>query len=343
MDNQTILYWLNERDPDKCAQLFSQAYQIKKAHVGATVYLRGIVEISNVCRKNCFYCGIRKAGHVKRYTMQKQEILDCARFAHANGLGSLVLQGGEQSGLSYVTWIEQIVTQIKDIGRGALGITLSLGEQTGSAYQRWFEKGAHRYLLRIETSSEDLYRRLHPADHSYHDRLRCLRDLKEIGYQVGTGVMIGLPYQTSYDLLRDVVFFKDFDIDMIGMGPYIPHPETPLNSQAVDPRENFSLSLKMIALCRIVMPDINIAATTALQALDPRGREKALLAGANVIMPNITPVPYRADYQLYNHKPCVSEDAVLCADCLSSRIQSIGENVGYGQWGDSIHFYKRQG
>ncbi len=341
MTDQEIFEWLQKNNSRDLERLFRKAYAVKEEIVKKTVYFRGIIELSNICEKNCFYCGIRKDVSVNRYCLTRKEILQCAEFAFANDYGSLVLQAGERKDDAYIRFINETITQIKALSEGRLGITLSLGEQSYDVYKKWFDLGAHRYLLRIETSSETLYQRLHPADHSFHNRIQCLRDLKTIGYQVGTGVMIGLPHQKIEDLVRDIRFFSEYDIDMIGMGPYIPQERAPLSTQPVDLDLNFILALKMIALTRIVMPDINIAATTALQALDPNGREKALKAGANILMPNITPQQYRADYQLYNDKPCIEEEPLLCLGCLESRIKSLGETIGYDQWGDSIHFEKR--
>ncbi|MFA7676701.1 MAG: [FeFe] hydrogenase H-cluster radical SAM maturase HydE, partial [Candidatus Omnitrophota bacterium] len=276
-------------------------------------------------------------------SMSKAEVLETALMAHKAGYGSIVLQSGERSDEEFINFIEDILKTIKCLTDKKLGITLSLGEQSQQAYKRWFQAGAHRYLLRIETSNKTLYQRIHPDDgHDYNIRLNCLKILKNIGYQVGTGVMIGLPHQKLEDLAEDILFFQAQDIDMIGMGPYIVHKETPLAGLCkINPEKSFNLGLKMIALARLQLEDINIAATTALQTLNQTGREKGLRAGANIIMPNITPSKYRDNYQLYEGKPCVSEDALACDGCLRNRILSIGEEIGYGQWGDSPHFFKR--
>jgi len=222
-------------------------------------------------------------------------------------------------------------------------VTLSLGEQTEDVYRRWRDAGATRYLLRIETSNPALYAALHPATCSFERRVECLRALRRCGYQVGTGVMAGLPGQTLEDLARDIVFFRDIDADMIGMGPYIPHPDTPLAAAAADwsVERSLRLGLNMIAATRLALRDVNIAAATALQALDPLGREKGLLAGANVVMPNVTDVKYRAQYKLYADKPCLDENAALCRGCLQRRIEAIGETVLWGVPGDSAHFFTR--
>ena len=328
--------------------IFAKSKEIKQEYVGKKVYFRGLIEYSNYCSKNCYYCGIR-AGNSKyaRYRMTDDEVLEAACYAYENKFASIVIQSGEQNNGQFVDNIEHLLKEIHTRTEGNLHVTLSLGEQTEETYRRWFEAGAHRYLLRIEVSSPELYKKLHPDNiiHDYEARLDALRSLKKIGYQVGTGVMIGLPFQSIEDLADDLLFFKDFDIDMAGMGPYIEHEDTPLyqfKEQLLPLRERFTLSLKMVALLRIMMKDINIAATTAMQTIDPQGREKALLVGANVIMPNLTPVKYRQDYLLYQNKPCLDEEADECKSCLEARIFMAGDEIAYGEWGDSQHFKKRE-
>jgi biotin synthase len=338
-----MLHWLNEKDLQKLEELFREARACAIRYVGPKVYFRGIIEFSNLCVKDCYYCGIRKSNaNVTRFAMEEGEILECALAAQEMDYGSIVLQSGERQDETYVRFIEDILQKIKTATSGKLGITLSLGEQTAETYERWFGAGAHRYLLRIETSSPALYKRLHPGDHFFEVRRECLRTLRRIGYQVGTGVMIGLPFQTPEHLIDDILFFTNEDVDMIGMGPYVPHEDTPLGSAAHDPAENFRLGLVMIALARLVLKDVNIAATTALQTLDTSGREKGVRAGANIIMPNITPTDYRKFYQLYSHKPCLDENARQCKSCLERRIQVAGAEIGYDEWGDPVHFLKRQ-
>lgn len=306
-----------------------------------------MIEFSNICSKDCFYCGIRKSNkRVVRYEATDEEILTACRFAWENRFGSVVLQSGERSSPRFVDRVERLVREIKRFSGGELGITLSCGEQSRESYQRWREAGAHRYLLRIETSSPALYARIHPQNslHTFEKRLEALRLLRETGFQVGTGVMIGLPFQTVEELAADLLFFREIDIDMCGMGPYIEHEHTPLYQyrHLLLPREErFGLALRMIAVLRLLMPDINIAAATALQAIDPAGREKAVAVGANVIMPNLTPCQYRRDYLLYEDKPCLDEDAELCRNCLEARIELTGSEIGYGEWGDSKHFQHR--
>ena len=327
-------------------ELFAAAYAVKVREVGRTVSFRGLVECGNVCEKNCFYCGIRKGNaKVRRYRMEADEILREAEWAFRAGYGSLVLQSGELTGEAHTAFIEGILRRVHAVAGEAFGITLSLGEQTEETYRRWREAGAHRYLLRIETSNPALYAKLHPADHSWARRRECLRTLRRQGYQVGSGVLAGLPGQTMDDLAADIEFFAAEDLDMIGMGPYIPHGDTPLGkdvpwtSEAAAKR--LELGLRLIAVTRLHLHDVNIAAATALQALDPEGREKGLLAGANVIMPNVTDVAYRADYQLYAGKPCLNENSTLCRGCLERRIAAIGETINWNRRGDSPHWEGR--
>ena len=327
-------------------ELFAAAYSVKLREVGNAVSFRGLVECGNVCEKDCLYCGIRKGnGKVHRYRMDADEVLREAEWAFKAGYGSLVLQSGEISSEANTAFIESVLKRIHAFGGDEFGVTLSLGEQTEETYRRWREAGAHRYLLRIETSNPELYAKLHPADHSWERRRGCLRALRRCGYQVGSGVMAGLPGQTLDDLAADIEFFAAEDVDMIGMGPYIPHPDTPLGKDVPWPKkaaaERLELGLRMIAATRLFLHDVNIAAATALQALDPEGREKGLLAGANVIMPNVTDVAFRADYQLYAGKPCLNENSTLCRGCLERRISAIGETINWNRRGDSPHWRNR--
>jgi len=336
----TLLEW-----PD-AHELFAAAYEVKCREIGKRVSLRGLVEFGNICEKDCFYCGIRKSNTaVRRYKMEKDEIVREAEWAFKAGYGSVVLQSGELSGESNTVFVEDVLRRIHAFGGDDFGITISLGEQTEETYRRWREAGAHRYLLRIETSNPTLYARLHPADHSWTDRLECLRTLRRCGYQTGSGVMSGLPGQTTEDLAADIEFFAAEDLDMIGMGPYIPHKDTPLGKNTLlSPAERakrLELGLRMIAATRLHLHDVNIAAATALQALDPEGREKGILAGANVIMPNVTDIRFRSDYQLYEGKPCLGENPVLCKGCIERRITSIGETAVLNGRGDSPRWEKR--
>ena len=349
LDRGEIIGYLQEESADVVKGLFDSAYRTKLETVGEKVYLRGLVEISNICRKNCLYCGIRSGNPaVSRYELSEDEVLDAAKFALEAGYGSLVIQGGERHDKEFVTKISRLVSKIKLLSEQyPLGITLSLGEQPREVYREWFEAGAHRYLLRIESSNRELYSRIHPSDsnHTFKSRMDALHDLKSVGYQVGTGVMIGLPFQTLDDLANDLLFFRDFDIDMCGMGPYLEHSQTPLyqyKDLLIPKEERLELSLKMVAILRLMMPKINIAATTAMQSIDPAGREKAILAGANVIMPNLTLTEVRGDYSIYENKPGVGEDASITSSSLERMLQNAGIPIGYNEWGDSLHFKDRK-
>ena len=354
-------------DEEGLQALFASAYELKVKYCGKCVAMRGLVEAGNVCAKDCLYCGIRKSnGNVSRYQLTADEIVRLAELDAKQGYASLVIQSGEIESEAHTRFIEDVLRRIAPLD---LGVTLSLGEQTEEVYRRWKEAGAARYLLRIETSNPDLYATLHPSGHSWERRVECLRALRRCGYQVGTGVMCGLPGQTYDDLARDISFFAEMDVDMIGMGPFIPHPDTPLGvpgakclvpsaglkhedlsesnalgtrHQALGTRHQaLTLGLKMIAVTRLHLHDVNIAAATALQALAPDGRERGIRAGANVIMPNITDTKYRRSYQLYAGKPCLDENAGLCKGCLERRLAAIGETIDYGRRGDSLHYRRR--
>jgi biotin synthase len=342
------LVTLLSAEGDERQQLFQRTQWVKLQSVGNKVYFRGLVEFSNICAKDCLYCGIRKSNEkVVRYEATDDEILEACRFAWQNRFGSVVLQSGELSSPAFVNRVDSLLRKIKQLSNGELGITLSCGEQSIETYRQWRESGAHRYLLRIESSNPELYRKIHPENdfHSFDRRLQALQDLKTASYQLGTGVMIGLPFQTTQDLANDLLFLKQLNVDMVGMGPYIEHEDTPLyefRNLLKTKQERFDLALKMIATLRLLMPDINIAAATALQAIDPAGREKALTIGANILMPNLTPCEYRKEYQLYEDKPCLDEDAELCRNCLEARIELAGCEIGYGEWGDSRHYLKNK-
>lgn len=327
-------------------ELFAAAYEVKSREVGRIVALRGLVECGNVCAKNCLYCGIRKGNQkVRRYRMEADEIVRRAEMAHDAGYGNVVLQSGEIESEENTAFIESVLAKIREMCGEGFGVTLSLGEQSDGTYRRWREAGAHRYLLRIETSSPYLYGRLHPDGHSWFRRRECLRSLRRNGYQVGSGVMCGLPWQTVRDLAEDIEFFAAEDLDMIGMGPYIPHRDTPLGADAGwTPQiaaDRLELGLRMIAVTRLHLHDVNIAASTALQALAPDGRERGLLAGANVIMPNVTDVKYRSGYRLYEGKPVADENSTGSRETLERSISAIGEGIVWNGRGDSLHWRSR--
>ena len=333
------------RDTAACMeQLFDAARQVRREVCGDVVYLRGLIEISNICAKDCYYCGIRSGNQaVARYQMTGKEVIDTCRWARENGFTSVVLQGGERAGRAYVESITDILNEIRLMSDGRLRVTLSLGEQEYGAYRQWREAGADRYLLRIETSSRELYRNLHPESCSFDERLRCLSDLKQLGYQTGTGVMIGLPGQTLEDLARDIIFFREIDADMIGMGPYLFHPATPLGRVhgRPDAVRQLELGLKMIAAARIYLRDVNIAAATALEALAPDGRERGIKAGANVVMPNLTAEGPRGNYCLYEGKPGIGKSAVHSVEAIAAGIARAGCRAGWAEWGDALHYSRR--
>jgi biotin synthase len=354
LSKDDLVHLLSTKEDREKHALYRKANQVKKQHCGNVVYLRGLIELSNICRKDCHYCGIRKSNaEVERYTLKDEEVIDMAMLAWRRDFGSIVIQSGERTDKVFIEGLTGLIRTIKEQTEGTLGITLSCGEQEPETYQKWFDAGAHRYLLRVETTSEELFRRIHPDNefHRYEDRFNALENLRKTGFQTGTGVMIGLPGQTVEDLADDLLFFQRFDIDMIGMGPFIPHKDTPMGTGTPSLRtgtpsllpaaERLELSLRMIALARIMLKDVNIASSTAMQALDPDGRIKAILAGANVFMPNMTPQVYADNYNLYEGKPVVRDDAMEVVKELEKSLKALGETIGYGKWGDSKHYFKR--
>lgn len=347
LDGEDVVQLLSVKEEKEKHRIFRRAYEVKRKYSGNVVYLRGLIEMSNICRKDCYYCGIRKSNKdVKRYTLSQEEIVEKALWAWRRNFGSIVIQAGERTDKEFIDTVTSALKEIHKQTDNKLGITLSLGEQDLDVYRQWREAGAHRYLLRIETSSDELFRKIHPDNehHRFEDRLRALLNLKKAGFQTGTGVMIGLPGQTIEQLADDLLFMRNFDVDMIGMGPYIPHQDTPMGKLTAlipSPQERFELSLRMIAVARIMMKDVNIAASTAMQVLDPDGRIKAILAGANVFMPNMTPKVYAGDYNLYEGKPMVMDDPMIIVKELEKRLGTLGEIIGYGKWGDSKHYFRR--
>lgn len=347
-----LIYLINLTDKNDLDKLFEAAYKVKEKYIGKKSFYRGLIEFSNNCIKDCYYCGIRVSNkNIERFNMTLDEIGEMAKWAFANDYGSVTLQAGERNDKDFICFVNEAIKLIKKVSNNKLGITLCLGEQTEQTYKSWYDLGAHRYLLRIETSNTDLYKQLHPATkvHDFDNRVACLGVLKNIGYQVGTGVMIGLPNQTNEQLVDDILFFKNMDVDMIGMGPYVVHKDTPLGLNVIQNGEDaenfkeqrFMLGLKMIAITRLYLKDVNIAATTALQALNPLGREMGLKAGANILMPIITLMEHRKKYQLYDNKPCIDDNQDDCKMCLTGRVNSIGEEVGFASWGDSPHYSNR--
>ena len=307
-------------DPAPATALFEAADQVRRQYVGDCVHLRGLIEFSNICRQSCHYCGLRCDNEeLRRYRLQPDEILKLAEQARDFGYKTVVLQSGEDAWYTAAI-IADIVVRIKALG---LAITLSIGERSREEYALWRQAGADRYLLRIETTDKKLYEQLDPGM-SWDNRLRCLRDLRELGYELGTGSLIGLPGQSLASIAQDLLFFQELDADMIGVGPFIPHPVTPLAQTAGG---TFDLACRAVSICRLLQPTSNIPATTAMETLDPNGRMLALQRGANVVMPNVTETEYRPLYQLYPGKICLDDSPAHCRGCITGKIHSIGRIV----------------
>ena len=333
--------------PEEMAELRAAAYEVKRRTVGTRVYLRGLIELSNRCTRDCLYCGIRRSNReVERFELSLEEITAAAALAADFGYGSVVLQSGERRDTKFTDFIARAVEAVRALP-GIVGLTLSCGEQSSEVYRRWRNAGATRYLLRIESSNPELFAAIHPPNTDYHARVEALYRLRECDFQVGTGVMIGLPDQSCDDLAGDIEFFRKLDIDMIGMGPWLPHHAAPLRDRGPETperaRRRLELSLRMIAATRLQLRDVNIASTTALQAIDQEhGRELGLLFGANVVMPNTGGVEHRKDYTLYDNKPSLDENAVETRDALERSIGAVGETIAYHQDGTPLHYLKRK-
>ncbi len=303
--------------------LFAESDRARRAVYADEVYIRGLIEFTNYCKNDCYYCGIRKGNKdAVRYRLDKQEILECCREGYALGFRTFVLQGGEDPYFTdaiFCDIISAIRSEFPDCA-----ITLSVGEKQRKSYQAYFDAGANRYLLRHETADAAHYCRLHPECMSLENRKRCLFDLKDIGYQVGSGFMVGSPYQTSRNLVADLRFLQELEPDMIGIGPYITHAATPFRNEK---NGGLELTLRMIAILRLMFPYALIPATTALGTIAPDGRERGLKAGANVVMPNLSPVRVRRLYELYENKICTGEEAAQCRGCLERRVESAGYKI----------------
>ncbi len=308
-----------------CELIYSTADEVRAQHVGDTVHLRGIIEFSNVCKNNCWYCGIRCGNDtIGRYRMSEDEIVETAKRAKGWGCGTVVLQSGEDAFFT-ADVLCRLLRRIKD--EAGLAVTLSVGVRTRDELAQLKAAGCDRYLLRFETTSNALFSAIHP-DESFEHRVQCLTDLRDLGYQVGSGFMIGLPGSTPEMIAHDILFATQLRLDMIGCGPFLSHPDTPLAEKPL--LDDRSVYYKTIALLRILNPDAHIPATTAFDALEPEGRNLVLQRGANVFMPNVTPGTYRRLYQLYPNKPCVDEDGAACAACVRIRLANLGRPVGTG-------------
>ncbi len=342
MEKPEILEWLRTEDEGDLSRLWQMADNARREKVGDDVHLRGLIEISNYCARDCGYCGIRASNNsVSRYRMTTEEIMESVRLAVDFGYGTVVLQSGEDYGIK-TDWLTEIIKKIKK--ETGLAITLSLGERDDSDLLAWRDAGADRYLLRFETSSRELYDRIHPPlPGRLSDRFAILRNLRQIGYEVGSGIMVGIPGQTYDCLANDIQLFREFDIDMIGIGPYIPHPDTPLGrtlraSTAIssDQVPNTELlTCKVLALTRLTCPLVNIPSTTALATINRAdGREHGLSRGANIVMPNLTPRKYRELYEIYPSKASCDENADESNSRIRNQICAIGRTIGSGR-GDS--------
>lgn len=310
-------------DEEAVGRLQAEAVRLRKQYYGIKVFTRGLIEFTNYCKNNCYYCGIRRGNpHVNRYRLTRDEILECCRQGYGLGYRTFVLQGGEDP---YYTdermaeIIRAIKTEFPDCA-----ITLSVGEKSCDSYRLFKEAGADRYLLRHETADESHYRSLHPAEMSLGNRKQCLFDLKKLGYQVGAGFMVGSPGQTLSNIAEDLLFLQELKPEMVGIGPFIPHHDT---IYAEEKAGSVNLTLFLLSVIRIMLPKVLLPATTALGTLDPRGREKGLSVGANVVMPNLSPVENRKLYELYDNKICTGEEAAECRGCLSRRVESAGYHL----------------
>jgi len=303
--------------------LAEYADRVRRKHYGKKVFLRGLIEISSYCRNDCLYCGIRRSNkNAERYRLSREEILSCCENGYNLGFRTFVMQGGEDA---YFTddFMCSVISEIK-CRYPNCAITLSLGERSYESYRRMRESGADRYLLRHETASEDLYSRLHPREMSLANRKKCLFNLRELGYQVGAGFMVGVPFQTTENIIEDLRFLQELKPQMIGIGPFIPHHDTPF---ADEKGGTLNLTLRLLGILRLMFPKVLLPATTALGTIAPNGRESGLKTGCNVVMPNLSPVSVRKKYDLYDNKICTGEESAECRACLQRRIESVGYEV----------------
>lgn len=323
---------IENRTPELAAYLFEEARQVREEYYGKTIYIRGLIEFTNYCKNDCLYCGIRRSNkNAERYRLSKEEILECCEHGYKLGFRTFVLQGGEDG---YFTdeRMAEIVSEIK-ANFPDCAITLSLGEKSYDSYKKFYDAGAERYLLRHETYNCEHYAKLHPAELSARERQQCLWDLKKIGYQVGTGFMVGSPYQTAEHLAEDMLFIKELNPQMIGIGPFVPHHDTPF---AKEQGGTLELTLFMLGLLRLMIPKALIPSTTALGTIDPNGRELGILAGANVVMPNLSPRNVREKYLLYDNKICTGDEAAESLENLKLRMKKIDYDIVVAK-GDSLN------
>ena len=315
---------LIENRSDKLAEyVFEKARRIRHRIYGKDVYIRGLIEFTNYCGNDCLYCGIRRSNkNADRYRLTKEDILECCETGHSLGFRTFVLQGGED-GFYTDDMLVDIIKAVKKIYPDC-ALTLSIGEKSRESYEKYFDAGADRYLLRHETADSCHYSKLHPTSLSLENRKRCLYDLKEIGYQTGSGFMVGSPFQTAECLAEDMIFLHELQPHMVGIGPFIPHHDTPF---ADEKQGTLELTLFMLGLLRLMLPNVLLPATTALGTIDPNGREMGILAGANVVMPNLSPKGVRKKYLLYDNKICTGDETAECRQCLERRMNKIGYRI----------------
>ncbi len=314
---------LTTTDQDLLEELYANARQVQNTYYGNKIFARGLIEFSNYCKNDCYYCGIRRSNREAcRYRLTKEQILECCRSGYEIGFRTFVLQSGEDGSFRDDDIVD-IVRSIKEMHPDC-AITLSIGEKSRESYQKYYDAGADRYLLRHETANPDHYRLLHPEDMSCENRKRCLRDLKEIGFQVGAGIMVGSPGQTLDHLIEDLEYMRELEPDMVGIGPFLPHHATPF---ANEPGGTVDLTVRLLAITRLLLPKVLLLATTALGTLDPTGREKGVLAGANVVMPNLSPENVRENYLLYDNKLCTGSEAAEGLRILNETMNKIGYEI----------------
>lgn len=320
---QELAFLLESLNDSELEILRKKAQKKSLEHFSNKIYIRGLVELSSYCKNDCLYCGLRRSNKCAvRYRLSKEQILSCCKSGYSLGFRTFVLQGGEDGYYTDEVMCD-IVSEIKSLYPDC-AVTLSLGERTEESYRRLFESGADRYLLRHETANEEHYKKLHPPEMSLANRKKCLYTLKEIGYQTGAGFMVSSPFQTYETLAEDLLFLKDLNPQMCGIGPFIPHKDTPF---ADEKSGSVRLTLVLLSLVRLMLPKVLLPATTALGTADGLGREKGVLHGANVVMPNLSPTEHRADYSLYDNKICTGDEAAECIKCLSKRMESIGYKI----------------
>lgn len=328
-------YLISHQSEETSQYLFSKSRAVRESRYGKDIFIRGLIEFSNYCKNDCLYCGIRRSNDkVQRYRLNEDEILSCCKEGYNLGFRTFVLQSGED-GFYTDDKLVSIIKRIKESFPDC-ALTLSIGEKTLEQYKAYFDAGADRYLLRHETADNKHYSKLHPLDLSAENRKQCLWNLKEIGYQVGTGFMVGSPFQTPHNLAEDMLFLKELQPHMVGIGPFISHKDTPF---AHMPSGTLEQTLFMIGLIRLTLPNALIPSTTALGTIHPMGREKGVLAGANVVMPNLSPVSVRKKYMLYDNKICTGDESAQCVVCMKKRMESIGYKVVVNK-GDHVSFVK---